>query len=54
MCIRDRIKPVSGKSERTVMDQQAEIIESAKNHQTALQETGALADPCLLYTSRCV
>ncbi len=41
------IKPVSGKSERTVMDQQAEIIESAKNHQTALQETGALADPRL-------
>ena len=41
------VNPVSGKTERTVMDEQAEIAEGAKAHQGVLQEYGALANPAL-------
>lgn len=41
------VNPVSGKAERTVMDEQAEIAEGAKAHQAVLQETGAVANPRL-------
>ncbi|HEU5294254.1 MAG TPA: M48 family metalloprotease [Burkholderiaceae bacterium] len=35
------VNPVTGKSERTVMDEQAEIAEGAKAHKEVLQEYGA-------------
>ncbi len=41
------VNPVTGKTERSVMDEQAEITEGAKAHQTVLQEYGVLANPAL-------
>ncbi len=41
------VNPVSGKEERSVMDEQTEITEGAKAHQSVLQEYGLLADPKL-------
>ncbi len=41
------VNPVTGKTERTVMDEQAEIAEGAKAHQQVLQEYGVLKDPQL-------
>ncbi len=41
------VNPVTGKTERTVMDEQAEITEGAKAHQGVLQEYGVLANPAL-------
>ena len=41
------VNPVTGKTERTVMDEQTEITEGAKAHQEVLQEYGAYADPKL-------
>ena len=39
--------PVTGQTERTVMDEQAEIAEGAKAHEQVLKEYGALANPRL-------
>ena len=41
------VNPVTGRTERTVMDEQAEIAEGAKAHQQVLQEYGAYANPRL-------
>ncbi len=41
------VNPVSGKAERSVMDEQTEVTEGAKAHQGVLQEYGALANPLL-------
>jgi len=41
------VNPVTGRTERTVMDEQAEIAEGAKAHQQVLQEYGAYAKPRL-------
>ncbi|HET7527411.1 MAG TPA: M48 family metalloprotease, partial [Burkholderiaceae bacterium] len=38
------VNPVTGKTERTVMDEQAEIAEGAKGHKEVLQEYGAYDD----------
>jgi predicted Zn-dependent protease len=39
--------PVTGETERTVMDERAEIAEGAKGHQEVLKAYGVLADPAL-------
>ena len=39
------VNPVTGKSERTVMDEQSEIAEGAKAHPQVLAEFGAYDDP---------
>ena len=41
------VNPVSGKTERSAMDEQSEIAEGAKAHQGVLQEYGVLANPPL-------
>lgn len=41
------VNPVTGRSERTVMDEPTEIAEGAKAHQQILAETPALANPAL-------
>jgi predicted Zn-dependent protease len=41
------VNPVTGRSERTLMDEQTEIAEGAKAHQQVLAEYGALANPRL-------
>ena len=41
------VNPVSGRSERTVMDEPSEIAEGRKAHQQVLTEYGALASPRL-------
>jgi len=41
------VNPVSGRTERTVMDESTEIAEGAKAHQQVLAEYGALANPRL-------
>ena len=41
------VNPVTGRSERTVMDEATEITEGAKAHQQILAETPALANPAL-------
>ena len=41
------VNPVTGRNERTVMDEQTEIAEGAKAHQQVLAEYGALANPRL-------
>jgi predicted Zn-dependent protease len=41
------VNPVTGRSERTVMDEPTEIAEGAKAHQQVLAETPALASPGL-------
>ena len=41
------VNPVSGRTERSVMDEQAELAEGAKAHQAVLQEYGVLANPAL-------
>lgn len=41
------VNPVTGRSERTVMDEQTEIAEGAKAHQQVLEETPALNNPAL-------
>lgn len=42
------INPVTGRAERTVMDEQTEIAEGQKAHQQVLQEYGVYANPQLL------
>ncbi|MBL8326394.1 MAG: M48 family metalloprotease [Rubrivivax sp.] len=39
--------PVTGQTERTVLDERGEIAEGTKAHQQILQEYGAVADPAL-------
>lgn len=39
--------PVTGETERTVMDERAEITEGAKAHQEILKSAGAVRDPAL-------
>ena len=41
------VNPVSGRSERSVMDEQTEITEGRKAHQQVLAEYGALSNPRL-------
>jgi len=41
------VNPVTGQTERTVMDEQAEVAEGAKAHQEVLQEYGAYDSPKL-------
>ena len=41
------VNPVTGRTERTVMDEQAEIAEGRRAHQQVLQEYGAYANPRL-------
>ena len=41
------VNPVTGRSERTVMDEATEIAEGKKAHQQVLAEYGALANPAL-------
>ena len=41
------VNPVSGRAERSVMDERTEIAEGAKAHQQVLAEYGALANPRL-------
>ena len=41
------VNPVTGRSERSVMDEPTEIAEGAKAHQQILAETPALANPAL-------
>ena len=41
------VNPVTGKTERSAMDEQAELAEGAKAHQGVLQEYGVVADPKL-------
>ena len=41
------VNPVTGRTERTVMDEASEIAEGAKGHQEVLAEYGALANPRL-------
>ena len=41
------VNPVSGRAERSVMDEETEIIEGRKAHQQVLAEYGALANPNL-------
>jgi predicted Zn-dependent protease len=41
------VNPVTGRSERTVMDESTEIAEGAKAHQQVLAEYGVLANPRL-------
>jgi predicted Zn-dependent protease len=41
------VNPVTGRTERTVMDESAEIAEGAKAHQQVLQEYGAYDNPKL-------
>ena len=41
------VNPVTGRAERTVMDERAEIAEGAKAHQQVLAEYGTLANPRL-------
>ncbi len=41
------VNPVTGRSERTVMDEPTEIAEGAKAHQQILAETPALSNPAL-------
>lgn len=41
------VNPVTGRTERTVMDEATEIQEGAKAHQQVLQEYGVYADPKL-------
>ncbi len=46
-CGSNVVNPVSGRSERSVMDEQTEIAEGRKAHQQVLAEYGALANPRL-------
>lgn len=46
-CGTNVVNPVSGRSERSVMDESSEIAEGRKAHQQALAEYGALANPRL-------
>ena len=46
-CGTNVVNPVTGRNERTVMDEQTEIAEGAKAHQQVLAEYGALANPRL-------
>jgi predicted Zn-dependent protease len=46
-CGTEVINPVTGRAERTVMDEQAEIAEGQKAHQQVLQEYGVYANPRL-------
>ncbi len=41
------VNPVTGRAERSVLDEQSEIAEGAKAHQQVLAEYGALANPRL-------
>ncbi len=41
------VNPVTGRAERTVMDEQAEVAEGRKAHQEVLAEYGAVDDPRL-------
>ena len=41
------VNPVTGRTERTVMDEQSEVAEGRKEHQQVLTEYGALANPRL-------
>ena len=41
------VNPVTGRSERSVMDEQSEVAEGRKEHQQVLTEYGALANPRL-------
>ncbi len=41
------VNPVTGRAERTVMDEQSEVAEGRKVHQQVLAEYGALANPRL-------
>jgi predicted Zn-dependent protease len=44
-CGTPTVNPVTGKTERTVMDEKAEIAESAKGHEQVLKEYGELKNP---------
>jgi predicted Zn-dependent protease len=44
-CGTEVVNPVTGRTERTVMDEAAEVKEGAKAHQQVLQEYGAYASP---------
>lgn len=44
-CGTNVVNPVTGQTERTVMDESAEIAEGAKGHQAVLQEYGVYANP---------
>ena len=46
-CGTTTVNPVSGRAERTVMDEQTEIAEGRKEHEQVLAEYGALANPKL-------
>jgi predicted Zn-dependent protease len=46
-CGTSSVNPVTGRSERTVMDEKTEISEGAKAHQQVLQEYGVLKNPRL-------
>ena len=46
-CGTQMVNPVTGRSERTVMDEASEIAEGRKAHQQVLAEYGAYADPRL-------
>ena len=46
-CGTNVVNPVSGKTERSAMDEQTELVEGAKAHQGVLQEYGVLANPAL-------
>ena len=41
------VNPVSGRAERSVMDEQTEIVEGRKAHKQVLAEYGVLANPRL-------
>ena len=41
------VNPVTGRAERSVMDETTEIAEGKKAHQQVLAEYGAYADPAL-------
>ncbi len=46
-CGTKTVNPVSGRSERTVMDERTELTEGAKAHEQVLQEYGELKNPRL-------
>lgn len=46
-CGSNVVNPVSGRTERTVIDERSEVAEGAKEHAQVLAEYGALADPRL-------
>jgi predicted Zn-dependent protease len=46
-CGTTMVNPVTGQTERTVMDESTEIAEGAKAHQGVLQEYGAYANPAV-------